>query len=732
MAHELYPISEKEALKIPHFPTRMQCFIFRNWEIVDPEILAKVLGCTKEQVDKLASDMGLAPVSRVCDDFLKKGYITVIRANWHLCSYEQLMTLVNMSRDELAYTLREDDFLGIKLGHFKPTTPELKYVELTDEQVQRTKEIKKVVQKIHEKIPKEFVKPFDFDPMFEKCTSKHPFDKSSATRFENRIIYSYCSLYGDTFSSKELIDNSFPDKLLRAYEALGINGIWTQAVLYTLSPFPFDPSLSNGYEKRIEGMKYLVSKLKKYGIRLFLYVNEPRAMPREIFKGQEHLMGRVDERTGYASLCMSTPEVQNYLRNAAKFICQNVQGLGGFITITASENHTNCYSHARLGETNCPRCKKKRPSEILAAVNRCLYEGAASGDQNATVIAWNWAWKTRGEENIDENVASLMPKEIGLMSVSEESVEKNVGGVVTKVSDYSISVEGPGDLAKNVWRIGKASSHKTYAKLQLSNSWELSSVPCIGALDKVFGHMKRLAELPESGAVDSLMLGWTLGGFPTPSLFVAREFYGKKIPTMGEICQKMFSCGDPKPIEEAITVLSNAFDEYPFHLTTAYNAPQQVGPSNLLFDEKTGYAASMVCYPYDDLDTWRSIYPREIYIDQMRKVSENWTRGTKMLCEAAKGSSDPLLSAFVTHTLAADRHFRSVYNQAVFVQRRDGGMIDKDIIKDEMDLAFDVLGYMAIDPTIGYESSNHYFYTKYTLFEKIISCEYLLEKYEQK
>jgi len=731
MAHNLYPLSEKIALDIPHFPTRMQCFVFRNWDIVAPNVLAKVLGCTEDQINKIAYDMGLPQASGNFEEFLKKGYITIIRSNWHLCSYEQIMTLVNMSKDELAYTLREDDFLGIKLGSFKPTTPKLEYTELTDEQIEQTKKIKKVVLDIYEKIPKDFIRPFDFDPMFIKCTSDSPVDADKLTRFENRIIYSYCSLYGDTFSSKELIDQSFPDTLLRAYQSLGINGVWTQGVLYTLCPYPFDPSLSQGYEKRIEGIKYLVSKLKKYGIRLFLYLNEPRAMPPEMFKGIEHLKGSVDPNSGYISLCMSTPEVQDYLRTSAKFLCENVKGLGGFITITASENRTSCYSHFRTHQTNCPRCVKKNSSEILAAVNRCLYEGAVAGDPNATVIAWNWAWKRRGEDDIDAVVASLMPKEVGLMSVSEESVPKMVGGIKTDVTDYSISIEGPGELAKNVWRVGKRGGHKTYAKLQLSNTWELSSIPCIAALDKIYRHLKRIAELPADGSVDSLMLGWTLGGFPTPSLFVAREFYGEKIPTMSEICQKMFALEDTTLIEKAITTLSDAFDEYPFNITTAYNAPQQMGPANRLFDEKTGFNSTMVCYPYDALDNWRSVFPREVYIDQMRKLSEGWTKGANMLCEAAKGKGNSMLEAFVIHTLAADRHFRSVYNQARFVQSRDDGIIDTDIIKDEISLALDVLGYMAIDSTIGYESSNHYFYTKYTLFEKIISCQYLLEKHSK-
>ena len=41
-----------------------------------------------------------------------RGYITLIRRNWHLLPYEQLLELVEMTPEQLAFTLREDDFYG--------------------------------------------------------------------------------------------------------------------------------------------------------------------------------------------------------------------------------------------------------------------------------------------------------------------------------------------------------------------------------------------------------------------------------------------------------------------------------------------------------------------------------------------------------------------------------------------------------------------------------------------
>lgn len=45
---------------------------------------------------------------------------TVIKRNWHLLPYGQLLTMLDMARAELAYSLVEDDFIFSKLGNTKP------------------------------------------------------------------------------------------------------------------------------------------------------------------------------------------------------------------------------------------------------------------------------------------------------------------------------------------------------------------------------------------------------------------------------------------------------------------------------------------------------------------------------------------------------------------------------------------------------------------------------------
>ena len=60
---------------------------------------------------------------------------------------------------------------------------------------------------------------------------------------------------------------------------------------------------------------------------------------------------------------------------------------------------------------------------------------------------------------------------------------------------------------------------RTIAKIQAGNTWELSAVPYIPALENVARHAARIRE----EGVDGLMLGWTLGGYPSPNLEAACE-----------------------------------------------------------------------------------------------------------------------------------------------------------------------------------------------------------------
>src|SRR4051794_34289248 len=142
---ELPPIADRAPAPLPHFPDALHAVVWRNWGLVESERLARVLGSTVENVRELAASMGLPHSVPVPPEMLPRGYITLIRRNWHLLPYQQLTELLGMSPEKLAFALREDDFLYQKLGP-KPRCDPVKYRDPSPEARRRAAEMTHVVE----------------------------------------------------------------------------------------------------------------------------------------------------------------------------------------------------------------------------------------------------------------------------------------------------------------------------------------------------------------------------------------------------------------------------------------------------------------------------------------------------------------------------------------------------------------------------------------------------------
>ena len=79
--------SEKKALDFPWFPARWQAVLWRNWGLVPVDRLEKVLGADEKTLRLEADRLGLDGRLNADPVWLSRGYLTIIRENWHLCSY---------------------------------------------------------------------------------------------------------------------------------------------------------------------------------------------------------------------------------------------------------------------------------------------------------------------------------------------------------------------------------------------------------------------------------------------------------------------------------------------------------------------------------------------------------------------------------------------------------------------------------------------------------------------
>jgi hypothetical protein len=725
----------------PHFPDRMHAYVWRNWMVVPTERLAEAVSAKPEDLLRMGRAMGLSGPPRITEADVRRLTTTIIRRNWHLLPYDQLLKLLGWSPEDMVYHLREDDFLFIKLGNLKPACERLMYRSLDPAVIEREKQIAQVLR---ENLPEgagvAADPPLGFIARLSRQPEEKPREKPQFT-LSPRFCFSYFGLTGDPFLAKS--EEIYPDGYLAQLAARGVDGVWLQGVLYTLAPFPWDPQLSARYEERLETLRGLVTRARRYGIGVYLYLNEPRAMLLKFFESHPDMKGVVEG--DYAALCTSNSDVQRFLRDAVASICKAVPDLRGFFSISASENLTNCYSHSNGAA--CPRCGKRTPQEVIAEVNTLYREGIRQAGAKAELIVWDWGWADPWAEGI----INALPADAALMSVSEWSIPITRGGVSTVTGEYSMSTIGPGPRAQRHWEIARKHGMKTIAKIQAGNTWELGSVPYIPVVENVAEHIANLRQAQLNG----LMLSWTLGGYPSPNLEVVAEMArvepGRPAPSPDEamrtVAARWFGPDMGPHVVEAWHAFSVVFREFPFGGGLLYAAPQHVGPANPLWEAPTGYRATMVGFPYDDLETWRACYPEDVFIGQFEKMADGFDRAIDVLREVPKNekASKTEARALDEELDVADTcaiHFRTVANQARFVAARRAlavattadaarpavGTLEK-VLRDELALARKLYAIQRRDSRIGFEASNQYYYVPTDLAEKVLNCRDLLDRW---
>ena len=695
MKFELPKIGKKP-VDFLHFPTKECTFVFRALEFFTYEKIAKLLKTTSENIKELGDAMGIYEDQK-SDVWMRKGYITIIRAMWHLLPYEQLIELLETDADELAILLREEDFLNVKL-QAKPDCEKLQWKPLSDEDKDALKRVKASMSSLS----LDGKKPFEFEFIIPDV------EFSGKENFQSRIIYLFSGLYQKCLDVDS--EEYCPDELLESYRRVGINGIYMQGVLYMLSEFPFNKELSKGYEKRLANLKKFTERCAKYGIKVFLYINEPRSMNKAFFEKHPEIMGHYKD-DNHICMCTSTKEVQDYIKNAFESICKAAPLIGGFIYMAKSENLTNCYSHVHEnGKCNCPRCKDKTVGEVIGEFFTAVREGVDRVNPDIKIFDYTWDCDSI-EARYD--VIDHLPQRVGVESICEAKIPYEIGGVKYTLSDYSLNIIGPGERAIKMWKRAKERGLETVAKIQINTTWECSTVPALPVLDKIDKMMSRLRE----EGVDHVQLSWTLGGYPSINLLYACKYFfeNARIPEISE------------NIKKATKIFSDAFCEFPSCITTAYVGPQNAGPSNLFYEKPTGYDATMTCFAYDALHHWRADYPEEVFQNQFEKLCSKWKEGLELIKDDK--NKEIRIMAEAGYSL-----FRASLNHTKFVRLRNGGASEKklyEVVLDEKENAMNMLRIMNENPAIGFEAANHYYFSRFGICEKIINCDYLLEKYSK-
>ena len=845
----------------PHFPDRMHLFVWRNWELANTDRLAQVLGTSPENILEIGDSLGLPRKLALTADQLRRIYITVIRQNWHVLPDDQLMDLLGWDQRHYEYTLKEDDFLWIKLGLLKPRCEKLQYERPSAQARQRAAEIKRLLRETLGASLEEvgepacqfvadlgsnqvdslrdpesqpagdevdlgrgwtIIAPTSAEDGIRKLAQQFqgfmraafsvelgvseeggteakrirlalnatvgsaaggfeahiqpdeirivgrdlsglrqalyfleakmevrggpylaPGLSQQTTRLDPRYAYSYFALYGDPLMEEGI--DPFPDAFLEKLARSGVNGVWLQAVLRNLAPSKIFPEFGTGAQTRLRNLRALVDRADAQGVKVYLYLNEPRSMPAEFFARYPQIKGTYDANDPqFFAMCTSTPEVREWIGESLAHIFSEVPKLGGVFAITASENLTNCYSHGQA--QSCPRCSQKNGDEVIAEVIQTIRVGVRRSSGTADVIAWDWGW---GEDWVksgapSEGIIARLPTDVYLLSVSEWDKPIDRGGIKTKVGEYSISVVGPGPRALRNWEFARRRGLGTLAKVQFNNSWEMSAVPYIPVPNLIVEHCENLRKAEIRG----LMVSWTLGGYPSPIFDVAKQYYFSPAPdpitALREVAVQRYGKKAAPLVLQAWELFSRAFEEFPMEGgNVVYHLPMQHGPANPLRVHPTGYKTTMVLYPYDDYRSWTGSYPPEITQSQLQKMARTWQSGLDFFRKAVA-----LVPSYKQATARKDLgvaetcclHSQSTANQIRFLRLRDELISAQgegrkrianemvQIAEEEIRFAIRQYGIAKEDSRIAYEATCHYFYRPLDLLEKILNCQDVIQQ----
>ena len=153
----------------------------------------------------------------------------------------------------------------------------------------------------------------------------------------------------------------------------------------------------------------------------------------------------------------------------------------------------------------------------------------------------------------------------------------------------------------------------------------------------------------------------------------------------------------------------------------------------------------MVGIPYDDVDTWRGPYPPEVLAEQFDQVAKGWGLGLEQLRRAvsqAPPAQREATTAELRFAQTAALLFESAANQVRFVLHRDAESLEGAhaeahraaivrIARREMEMAKELFGLAREDSRIGFEAANHYFFLPIDLMEKVVNCEYVINRCQE-
>ena len=386
--------------------TRLQKFVIRNCGLLDTTAMAGYLRVSPAELRQWMAALGL-PEMRAIES--SRAFPIILRRNHDLLPEEEIAELLGMPVEKLRKSMQEMDFLDVKLG---PKPADLRPLAKSDADfpADAAEHFRMRCGQYFRDFER-WEQPFSF---LDHLSVEEPPDTTQCrsttnTGLTTRMMCSYTASHGDFLLTGEQF---YTNGILSRLRNRGVNAAWMPGLLRDLAPGNVFEEFGEGHQTRIDSLRNEVERAAGFGIKLCMYLNEPRFMPAAFFDRYPDARGMEAHVKGHYGMCTSSSPVREWIRESARFLLSSVPDLGGVVLITASEAETNCFSHIPTydlkasgagvgeddvfgledGERMCPRCKERGAHHVLTDTANLLQEAVESTDSRAEVIQWLWGW----------------------------------------------------------------------------------------------------------------------------------------------------------------------------------------------------------------------------------------------------------------------------------------------------------------------------------------------------
>lgn len=385
----------------------------------------------------------------------------------------------------------------------------------------------------------------------------------------------------------------YPDGYLNKLMHDGVNAVWIYSDFDSLIKTPFISEFGEGSERRIKKLNATIKKAKRYGIDVFLFLLEPISLSNQtINKRHPNISDRYPQTHGNVyhdrlsgerevAFCTYTEFGKAYCIDAIKRLFSLVPELGGILSITQGERLTSCstvYSDDEGGWRNvCPHCGKYSKAEILNQKIEVIKEGMRQAGTKAEYISWTYEHRMWNDELILEYVDGT-PKDVVLMQNFEDNGREVQLGKKRVAIDYWLSYRGPSHMftltAEQARRLGKT----MYAKMQVSCSHELASVPYVPVPGIIYDKLTSAKKLGVSGILES----WYFGNYPclmskaAETLSFDRKF-SSKMQFLNYLARQYRNAEEAPTLAKAWRYFERSYELYPLNVLFSYYGPMHDG-----------------------------------------------------------------------------------------------------------------------------------------------------------